>query len=269
MSVLPRFAELEARYGSLTQGVLHARKAAAAHAKSVPLFQTLKGGLQQFVDRLVERMPLEVIHGTADALERGWRVSVKGEWIESEHVVLACQAHEAGALLGWPELCEIEYSSSMTVALGYDRRTLGRLPKGFGFLVPQRERDKLVACTFVGTKFSHRVPDDKVVLRCFLGGANQEAVLSESDDAIVGQVRTELQRLLGLTAAPAFAHIARWPRSMAQYTVGHQRRIKELEARVKRTPGLHLAGNAYHGIGIPDCVRMGKQAAERIIAAQG
>lgn len=264
ISVLPRFAELEAKYGSLTQGVLHARKAAAAHAKAVPLFQTLKGGLQQFVDRLVERSRFELIHGAAEALEPGWRVRVNGEWIESEHVVLACQAHEAGALLGWPELSEIEYSSSMTVALAYERREIGRLPRGFGFLVPQRERDKLVACTFVGTKFSHRVPEDKVLLRCFLGGAGQEAVLEESDHAIITQVRTELRRLLNVTAEPVFTHIARWPRSMAQYTVGHQRRIKAIEARAKGCPGLHLAGNAYHGIGIPDCVRMGKHAAERI-----
>jgi len=271
LSVLPRFAELEARYGSLTKGVLHARKAAAAQARSLPLFQTLKGGLQQLIDALAARTQgsLEIVHGMAEALEPGWRVRVNGDWIESQHVVLACQAHEAGALLGWPELSAIEYSSSMTVALGYDRRAAGHLPKGFGFLVPQRERDRLVACTFVGAKFSHRVPDDKLLLRCFLGGASQEAVLDLPDDAILAQVRLELRRILGLTAEPLFTRIARWPRSMAQYTVGHQRRVKEIDARLRRSPGLHLAGNAYHGIGIPDCVRMGKQAAERIAGAPG
>jgi oxygen-dependent protoporphyrinogen oxidase len=111
------------------------------------------------------------------------------------------------------------------------------------------------------------VPDDKLLLRCFLGGASQEAVLDLPDDAILAQVRLELRRILGLTAEPLFTRIARWPRSMAQYTVGHQRRVKEIEARLRRSPGLHLAGNAYHGIGIPDCVRMGKQAAERIAGA--
>ncbi len=262
LSVLPRFAELEAKYGSLTKGVLHARKAAAAHAKSVPLFQTLRGGLQQLVDALSKGV--EVIHGAAEALEPGWRVRVNGEWIECGHVVLACQAHEAGALLGWPQLNEVEYSSSMTVALAYQRAGFRARLDGFGFLVPQRERRKLVACTFVGTKFSHRVPEDKLLLRCFLGGTNQEAVLREPDEAIVAQVREELRGFLGITETPLFWRLSRWPRSMAQYTVGHQRRVKEIEARLKQSPGLHLAGNAYHGIGIPDCVRTGKQAAERI-----
>ncbi len=266
MSVLPRFAELETRYGSLTKGVLHARKSAAAHARLVPLFQTLKGGLQQLVDRLVERTHgrLEVIHGKAEALEQGWRTRVKGAWIESQHVILACPAHQAGDLLAWQQLSEIPYSSSMTVALGYDRAAVGHLPAGFGFLVPRRERRKLVACTFVGTKFSHRVPDNRVLLRCFLGGANQESVLEEPNEAVVSAVRAELHALVGITAEPLFWRVSRWPRSMAQYTVGHHGRIHEIEARLKQFPGLHLAGNAYHGIGIPDCVRMGKLAAESV-----
>jgi oxygen-dependent protoporphyrinogen oxidase len=116
----------------------------------------------------------------------------------------------------------------------------------------------------VGTKFSNRVPESRVMLRCFLGGSDDPQILEESDQAIVAIVREELRRIMGVTEEPAFTRMSRWPRSMAQYTVGHGRRLEEIEERAGRIPGLGLAGNAYHGIGIPDCVRMGKQAAEQI-----
>jgi oxygen-dependent protoporphyrinogen oxidase len=275
-SVLPQFAELEARHGSLTRGVLAVR-ARAAKAASRPLFQTLKGGLGQLTAALERAAApaLEVLAGEAEAAERaasGWRVRVDGEWIDAGHLVLACPAHEAAALASGfaPEMAAllggIEYTSSMTVALVYDRRELGHPLAGFGFLVPRRERRRLVACTWVGTKFSFRVPERLAVLRCFLGGTDDSA-LGEDDATVVALLRAELKDLMGVTAAPLFHRISRWPRSMAQYTVGHGRRIARIEGLVRNLPGLHLAGNAYHGIGIPDCIRLGRQAARRIAGA--
>jgi len=151
------------------------------------------------------------------------------------------------------------------VALGFDAADFARPPDGFGFLVPRKERRRLVACTWVGTKFSYRVPEDKIVARCFLGGREDAGVLDESDEAIISAVTAELQEIAGITARPRFTRIARWPRSMAQYAVGHPQRLAEMEARVAAIPGLHVAGNAYTGIGIPDCIRMGRAAAEAIL----
>ncbi|HOL72785.1 MAG TPA: protoporphyrinogen oxidase [Bryobacteraceae bacterium] len=277
-SVLPRFTELEAKYGSLTKGVLHERRKAAKQAKGRPLFQTLKGGLGQLISAMAASANprLEVVHGTAEALERsapGWRVRVDGAWLEAANVVLACQAYEAGALISGvdPELGSllngVSYSSSITISLGYEKAGFAHPLNGFGFLIPKRERKLVVACTWVATKFSHRVPDNLVVLRCFVGGED-ETVLRESDEALVEAVRQELREIMGVTETPVFSRVARWPRSMAQYTVGHQERMKAVEARKAALPGLHLAGNAYTGIGIPDCIRMGKQAAERIREAE-
>jgi oxygen-dependent protoporphyrinogen oxidase len=118
----------------------------------------------------------------------------------------------------------------------------------------------------VGTKFPHRAPEGQVLLRCFLGGTADPGVLNESDDAVTEAVLDELHRIVGFSARPAFAHIFRWPRSMAQYAVGHQQRMAEVKERLAAVPGMYLAGNAYEGIGIPDCIRTGKQAAERILA---
>ncbi len=271
-SVLTRFVELESKYGSLTRGVLAARKASAGKTESGgTLFRTLKNGLGQLVDVMSASIGdrMQVIHGEAESVEPGYRVRVNGEWIEAAHVVLAAQAYEAGDLVrGFAaeladQLCAVPYSSSMTMALGYDKRELGHPLNGFGFLVPKKERKRLVACTWVGTKFSHRVPEDLAVLRCFLGGTDDSA-LKETDDALVAAVLEDLHGLMGISAKPAFQQISRWPRSMAQYTVGHQRRVERIEELVRDLPGLHLAGNAYYGIGIPDCIRMGKLAAERI-----
>jgi oxygen-dependent protoporphyrinogen oxidase len=273
-SVLPRFVELEAKYGSLTKGVLAERRIARSQAAAQPLFRTLKGGLGRLVEAIqAATVPRpEVLQGAAEVLERGsegYRVRVGGDWLDARNVVLACQAYEAATLGARidPELAEllgsVPYSSSLTLALGYRKAGFSHPLNGFGFLVPKRERRRLVACTWVGTKFSHRLPDNIVVLRCFLGGEDH-AVLDEPDDALVRAVREELRDIMGLTAEPLFQRIARWPRSMAQYTVGHQARMARIQDRIARNPGLHLAGNAYEGIGIPDCIRMGRQAAARI-----
>jgi protoporphyrinogen/coproporphyrinogen III oxidase len=267
-SVLPRFAEMEAKYGSLGRGVL---KAPAARSSGGTLFRTLKGGMGALTAKLGEKVTPR--HGNVESIERD-RVRVDGDWIEAQHVVLACPAWAAAALTASldPKLSallgQIPYTSSLTVALCYRATEFDGQRAGHGFLVPQKERRRMAACTLVDAKFAHRAPEDRVLLRCFFGGSGDDAVLDETDKSLVKMAREELRRILGLTAAPVFTSISRWPRSMAQYTVGHAARWKEIEARAAAIPGLHLAGNGYTGIGIPDCIRMGRQAAAKIVASQ-
>ena len=274
-SVLPRFVELEAKYGSLTKGVLAELKANKAQAKRLPLFRTLKSGLGQMVSALTARIARDatILHRRAEAVEStggGFRIKLDDGWLESAQLVLACEVHNAATLTAGLDgrlaelLGGVPYSSSMTVALGFPDSAFPKPLEGFGFLVPKRERRRLVACTWVGTKFSHRVPSGTTLLRCFLGGMDDSAILAENDADIIAAVVGELHGIVGFRAAPSFSRIFRWPRSMAQYTVGHPARLAEIEARTAAIPGLQLAGNAYSGIGIPDCIRMGKQAAQAI-----
>jgi len=265
-SVLARFVEIESKYGSLTRGVLSIPRPKGSGS----LFRTLKSGLGQLVELL--RPSADVKQASVEALERtnsGFRARVNGDWIDSENVVLAVPAGSCAALLGpiHAELADllssIPYTSSITLSLGYRKATFDHPLNGFGFLVPKKERKLMAACTWVGNKFSYRVPEDLVLLRCFMGGN----ALSESDGGLVKAARDELRNIMGLQAEPFFHSIARWPQSMAQYTVGHEKRIERIEAIMKSLSGLHLAGNAYHGIGLPDCVRMGKEAAARITSS--
>ena len=274
-SVLPRFVELEAKYGSLTKGVLAGLKANKAESKKLPLFRTLKNGLGHLVDELKTRIDghATVLPRRAMAVERtggGFRIRLDDGWLECGQLVLACEAHNAAKLAGGLDgrlaelLGGVAYSSSMTVALGFPDSALPKRLHGFGFLVPKRERRRLVACTWVGTKFPDRAPVGTTIARCFLGGMDDAGVLQESDPDILAAVLQELHEIVGFQAVPQFSRIFRWPRSMAQYTVGHPTRLAEIEARTAAIPGLKLAGNGYTGIGIPDCIRMGKAAAAAI-----
>lgn len=275
-AVLPRFIELEHKYGSLTRGVLASRKLAKGGSGDSALFRTMKRGLGHLVETLHSRIGdrMRVVHGMVETIERsenGWRLRVGGDWMAAEHAVLAVPAYQAGALLTPhdPELGRlfqtIDYSSSMTIALVY--RNLPAPPAGFGFLVPKKERRKLMAGTWVQNKFPYRAPEGYSVLRCFIGGPGSDAVLHEPDEMILREVLEDVRVLTGVTARPDYHRITRWRRSMAQYTLGHSYRLKQIESRMARLPKLLLAGNAYSGIGIPDCIRTGKLAASKILTA--
>ena len=170
------------------------------------------------------------------------------------------------------ELGDIPYSSSITINLVYDEAKIGQLPEGFGFLVPAVEGRAMLACTFVHRKFLGRTPPRKAVLRAFLGGMKGEALLTESDEALVATVRREMAAILGTKIfsadiEPEHVQVSRWRKAMAQYAVGHRERMKRIAARVAELPGLRLVGNAYDGIGVSDCVRLGRQAARELLGA--
>jgi oxygen-dependent protoporphyrinogen oxidase len=201
-----------------------------------------------------------------------WRVAIDMGGSEMyDAVIVATPANIGGALLEAvdrdlaDDLLGITYSSSVTVTLGYHMDQLKQLPPGFGFLVPRGEGRRMLACTFVHNKFPHRAPPNKGILRCFLGGARDEAVLNLTDEEIVDTVRAELKETVKLDQRPMFHRVYRWRGAMAQYESGHIARIERIEKRAKEIPGLELAGNAYHGIGVPDCIREGMNAANAVL----
>ncbi len=291
-AVLPRFVEMEARYGSLSRGMLKARsrmKAALAQAprserRGKALFSSIRDGMQQLVDAVSAQLSPRAIRLSTPlrglALQgREWLALKEGGGAEPfDHVIAATPAYTAAALLREADrrlaaiLEEIPYSSSVTVALGYDAAQFAGEPEGFGFLVPWSEKKRLRACTYVHNKFPHRAPPERRLLRVFLGGTRDKEVLSLSDPEILSTVTRELQQIIGLDAQPRFSRVYRWNRAMAQYAVGHLERVAAIERLRRELPGLSLAGNAYKGIGVPDCVRTGMDAAGDVLGtpvAQG
>jgi oxygen-dependent protoporphyrinogen oxidase len=277
-AVLPRFAEMERTHGSLGRAMLAARKRMPRPAgkPAAPLFTSLKNGMQQLVETLVPKLnqPSLLTNAPVQSIEPrtgGWSVSAG---LNSDHfnaVILALPALATAKLLSTcspdlsAELAAIGYSSSITVGLGYGREVRQSLPPGFGFLVPRSEGRRLLAATFVHNKFPHRSPEDRALLRCFFAASNAENIWQLSDDEIVSIVRNELQQILGLRVDPLFARVYKWKSAMAQYGVGHLDRLSRIGRLRQQLPGLALAGNAYRGIGVPDCVRSGQGAAKQLL----
>jgi protoporphyrinogen/coproporphyrinogen III oxidase len=278
-AVLPRFVEMEAKYGSLGRGMLAARKKRTHSPAGASIFTSLKGGMQQLADTLLARFSPDSLRPNAPVQaiqrqDRGWVVSAGYASDHFDGVIVATPATTAPVVLEMAspqlaaELNAIPYSSSVTVTLGFDKDVRARLPAGFGFLVPRSEGKRMLAATFVHNKFPDRAPADRALIRCFLGGSRDEAVLQLPDEEILKIVREELQQILRLAAEPLFSRIYRWKRAMAQYTVGHLERVGRIENLLKQLPGLALAGNAYRGIGVPDCVRSGETAARQVLARE-
>jgi oxygen-dependent protoporphyrinogen oxidase len=276
-AVLPRFADMERAHGSLGRAMLAARKKVRRTAnKPAPIFTSLKNGMQQLIEALVAQLdqpsllsgnPVHSIHPEAG----GWTVSAGWKSDHFDAVILAVPTHAAAQLLAASssdlsaELAAIGYSSSITVGLGYDRGVRQSLPPGFGFLVPRSEGKRMLAATFVHNKFPHRAPADRALLRCFFAGSTAESIWQLSDEAVVAVVRNELEQILGLRAAPLFARVYKWKSAMAQYGVGHLERLDRIERLRQQLPKLALAGNGYRGIGVPDCIRSGQDAARQAL----
>jgi oxygen-dependent protoporphyrinogen oxidase len=277
-AVLPRFAEMERNYGSLGRAILAARKKmpGPTNRPPAPLFTSLKNGMQQLIETIVPRLnPASLATNTPVQSIRpepgGWTVSAGSKSDHFDAAILALPTHAAAQLLVTSspelsaELSAIAYTSSITVGLVFDRDVRQSLPPGFGFLVPRSEGRRLLAATFVHNKFPHRAPDDRALLRCFFAGSDAENIWQFPEDAIVAIVRNELQQILGLRAAPLFARVYKWKSAMAQYGVGHLDRIDRIERLRQQLPKLALAGNGYRGIGVPDCIRSGHEAAELVL----
>jgi protoporphyrinogen/coproporphyrinogen III oxidase len=281
-ATMPRFLEMERRERSVILALWRAaRRAPAQHAGTSgarwSLFVTFAEGMEELIRLLATRLPPGAVRlkERAAAVERdgaGWRVTTAdGAAFTGDALILAPEAHQVARLLRYVDpglahlLDGIPYASSATVTLAYRRADVRHPLDGFGFVVPQVEHRPVIAGTFSSVKYPGRAPEGHALLRVFIGGALNESVLEAEDAALVGIARAELGDLLGATGAPLFTRVARYPRAMPQYHVGHAIRAEAIELAVARHPGLQLAGGAYRGVGIADCVRSGEEAAEKLL----
>jgi oxygen-dependent protoporphyrinogen oxidase len=248
------------------------------------MFVTLRDGMAALVAALAATLPAGSVRlgARVQSLARDpvpaatpapWRVTLAGdETLAADAVIVAVPAPAAARLLAGVdaalarELGGIAYASSAVITLAYRRDQLPSAPQAFGFVVPAAERRLVIAGSFSSVKYAGRAPADAVLLRLFLGGALQPELFRLGDDDMVHTARAEARALLGVTGEPTLTWLQRWPEAMPQYHVGHAARVAAIEGRVKLLPGLALAGNAYHGVGLADCVRSGEAAADVLLA---
>ncbi|MEK7476844.1 MAG: protoporphyrinogen oxidase [Candidatus Coatesbacteria bacterium] len=278
-ATFPMFLELEKKHRSLILAMRARRKAGQSEGQAsgarYGVFASMTGGLGAIVDAVVARLPAGTVRCSArvDAVERagaGWRVRTGGETIEADAVILALPAPGVAALVrpfdaSLAELLGgIPYASTATVNLGYTRDQIRHRLDGFGLVVPAAERSRLLACTFSSVKYAGRAPRGQVLLRAFFGGTltSKEADLPSPELAALAHVETAA--LLGIRGEPEFSWVWRTRVAMAQYGVGHLDRVRAIREREKALAGLKLAGNAYEGIGLPECIRSGEAAADTL-----
>ena len=281
-ATMPRFVALEREHRSLILGLRRTARAGGAVGTSGPrwsLFVTLAEGMEELIAALAARLPAGAARlGTAAAAvapsPEGWRVQLTdGGSLRADGVVLAGPAPRMATLLGGldPSLAAllggIAYASSATMALAYPLAAVRHPLDGFGFVVPRVERRAILACTFSSVKYPGRAPEGFALLRVFVGGALQGDLLSQDDRALARLAHDDVAPLLGIAGEPILSRVWRHSDAMPQYDVGHLDRVAAIESRLEALPGLALAGSAYRGVGIADCVRSGEAAAERLTSS--
>jgi len=279
-ATMPRFLELERRERSIILALWRASRRAPMAGTSGArwsLFVTFARGMSELIDVLAARLPAGAVRlkQRASTLERRdgrWRIVLAdGEALEADRVIVATESHAAARLLRYVDpqlgalLGEIVYASSATVSFGYRRADVPHPLDGFGFVVPHAEGRALLACTFSSVKYPERAPEGFVLLRGFVGGALGSAALRGGDEEIAARARRDLADALGVVAEPVLTRVRRHPASMPQYRPGHLDRVETIEHKLRTLSGLALAGSAYRGVGIADCVHSGETAAEHIL----
>jgi oxygen-dependent protoporphyrinogen oxidase len=275
-ATFPQLRQIELQHGSVIKGLQAAQREknlSSRQNRALPAFLTPRTGMQELVEALLAQLrPDSILPGAAvrrvEARHGGYQLLLEdGGSLQAHSLILATPAFIAAGLLESIDLdladllATVPYVSTATISVAYPFTALRAPLDGFGYIVPRRERRPILACTWTSSKFPDRAPDGFALIRCFVGRAGQEDALSGSDDDLLSLVRNELREVLGITSPPSIARVFRWPNAMPQYTLGHRDRLTAIAERLRRHPGLHLAGHPYRGVGIPDCVQSGRAAA--------
>lgn len=276
-ATFPRFREVEQKYGSLIRGMRAAQAKAAPANQPLSPFVSLQGGIESLVTALVAQLDAELLIGRgviglehAATSNPAYRVQLDDGTVRAaDAVVLALPAFAAAELVAphSPDLAaglrQIRYVSTGTVTLAFRRSEIGQPLDSYGLVIPHSEKRRINAVTILSRKWASRAPADYVLIRAFVGGSKNPAVLDLDDAALLQLVRDELRIIFTITAPPVWSGIYRWPLANPQYDLGHLERVDRLESQCM--PGLYLCGSAYRGVGIPDCVRQGQETAAKVM----
>lgn len=279
-ALFPRFVETERAHGSLLRA-FRAQRSSSGASESGSAFRSLPRGLSEMTDALAAVLPARsvrlgtsverVLAGQARASDPpAFRVDVsRGESLTASCVILATPAFATARIVRDLDTTlarlsdEIRYVSTATIVLAFPREAVSHPLNGSGFVVPRVENPGILAASWLSSKWPHRAPEGRVLMRAFAGGARDPHALQLSDDALVKRAMDALVPLLGISGQPLFARVYRWERASAQHEVGHLARMAEIDRRLSGLPGLYVTGSGFRGVGIPDCVADGRATARQ------
>ncbi len=282
LSTFPRFLEMEQDGGSLIIGMLKRQKKMVGIMKKRPaspgpkrtFFISLNEGLGRLVDELAAVIGDERIHCNRKISqlkptpEDGWLIEEKNRKpTTADALIVTTETYTAASLLKneLPHLAKlldgIPYVSSATVSMAFPRLAIPHPLDAYGFIVPKIAKRRIMAVTWSSIKWDHRAPQGMVLMRAFVGGAQRQELAACDDQEMLTMVREELSSIMGIKSPPEKSWIFRWPRGMPQYIIGHLERLEAIDTITKKQKGLYLTGAGYRGIGIPDCINQGRQAA--------
>jgi oxygen-dependent protoporphyrinogen oxidase len=284
-ATFPQFKAMETKYRSLIRGVVAQRKGAASKITESQarqsMFLSLKNGLESLIDALVSYLKEHDVllhHSTGvtkinctEGVASRYRVELDtGEAIYADAVIVTTPAHDAAQLLSnlipVEPLERIPYVSVATILLAFNKTEIQHALDGTGFLIPRKEKRTITACTWASSKWLHVAPEDKALIRCYVGRAGDQKHLGWTDEEMVSRVREDIHEIMGLDTDPLFMKVIRWNQAMPQYLVGHLERLNEIETELAlHHPGISVAGAGYYGLGLPDCIVHGQKAAGRTI----
>jgi len=269
-ALFPRLVETERTQGSLIAAF---SRAAPSPAAADGAFRSLPGGLSEMVRTLAARLPPEALRFSTPArrvLVAPPRVeTTAGDSLSARAVIITAPAYVAADLLHDQDgdiarMCQdVRYASTATIALAFPRSAVKHPLNGSGFVVPRTERTGILAASWLSSKWPHRAPDDRVLMRAFFGGARDEHALDQSDTRLEEVALSALRPLLGISGDPLLSRVYRFDRASPQHEVGHLARIEALDRRLAETPGLFMTGSGLRGVGIPDCVADARATAKK------
>ncbi|TBL81648.1 protoporphyrinogen oxidase [Paenibacillus thalictri] len=282
-ATFPQFRSLEQKHRSLILGMMQSKKSGSEESKTLPevarnsVFLSFKKGLQTLVAGLLKELQDIRLIGECGVSSvrregNGYRVLyANGESQLADSVVIALPSYAIAEVLahvpGIEMLRDMENVSVVNVVLAYNEKDLNTSFDGSGFVIPRKEGRFITACTWTSVKWLHTAPKGKVLLRCYVGRSGDDRWLHLSEEELVRAVRKDVAKIMGITAEPILHEITPLHKSMPQYPVGHLERVKRWRAQLAEAmPGVFTTGAAFHGVGLPDCVRQGKEAAADVLA---
>ena len=285
VSCFPIMREMEDEHGSLFRAMIARARAAkrsgrksGGPASPAGWLTSFQGGLYVIIDRFRElyadhvstNMPVASVRKENDFFIT---TTADGHDIQSSYVILAVPSYQAAKIVTTvsatlsDSLSQIKYAPIAVVCMGFPADSVRFNIDGFGFLVPSKEKRRILGSIWTSSIFADRAPLGKVQFRTMVGGDGDHASAAMSDSQLISAVTQDLRDIVGIDSEPEMVRLFRWSQGIPQYHIGHGNLIRTIESELTAVRGLHLAGNAYFGIGLNECVKRADEVVTRLIGA--